>query len=412
MEKWKKQFAVIYAGQAFSLLGSAAVQFAVIWWLTIQTESAITLTIASIVTFLPNMLIGPFAGVWVDRYNRRTVMIAADGLVAMSSVILGVAFLLTPTPPVWFIYVVLFLRGLGNTFHGPAMQAAIPLLVPTDMLTKAGGWGNMIQSLANMLGPVLGATLMTVLPISGIMLVDILGAAFAIGCLLCVAIPDIPQTNERLNVWADMKLGFTAMKANKPLMAIFFPMLLMTVIYMPLGSLFPLLVRSHFMGEAWHNSVVEFTFAGGLLISSLVIAVWGGMRSRFLMASFAIGLMGLATLISGALPVSGFWIFVICCFFLGSSGTFMNVPVMAYVQESIAPETMGKVFSFLMTAMTLSMPIGLLIAGPVVEAVGINTWFFWSGAALIGNAVLCRILTRPYDKETMKPEAPPAEELS
>jgi DHA3 family macrolide efflux protein-like MFS transporter len=115
---WKRQFVVIYTGQAFSILGSAAVQFAIIWWLTVQTESAVTLTIASVVAFLPNMLIGPFAGVWVDRYNRRTVMIAADGLVAVSSAILGVAFWLVPTPPIWFIYLVLFLRGLGSTFHG------------------------------------------------------------------------------------------------------------------------------------------------------------------------------------------------------------------------------------------------------------------------------------------------------
>ncbi len=145
LENWKKQFAIIYTGQAFSILGSAAVQFAVIWWLTIQTGSAITLTIASVASFLPNMLIGPFAGVWIDRYNRRTVMIAADGLVALSSIVLGAAFVLLQTPPIWFIYIVYILRGLGNTFHGPAMQAAIPMFVPTDMLTKAGGWGNMIQ---------------------------------------------------------------------------------------------------------------------------------------------------------------------------------------------------------------------------------------------------------------------------
>jgi len=403
LENWKKQFAIIYTGQAFSILGSAAVQFAVIWWLTIQTGSAITLTIASVASFLPNMLIGPFAGVWIDRYNRRTVMIAADGLVALSSIVLGAAFVLLQTPPIWFIYFVLFLRGLGNTFHGPAMQAAIPMFVPTDMLTKAGGWGNMIQSLSNMLGPVLGAALMTFLPMAAIMLVDILGAAFAIVCLLFIIIPDIPQTNAKMNVFSDMKQGFISMKANKPLMAVFFPMLLMTILYMPLGALFPLLVRIHFMGEAWHNGIVEFVFAGGLLFSSLIIGVWGGMKRRFFMASLAIGLMGLATLISGALPTSGFWIFVICCFFLGASGTFINVPVMAYVQESIAPEMMGKVFSLLMTAMTISMPIGLLVAGPVVEIIGVNTWFFWSGVALMADAILCRFLTRRYDQVTLRP---------
>ncbi|MCV5232014.1 macrolide efflux MFS transporter Mef(B), partial [Escherichia coli] len=89
------------------------------------------------------------------------------------------------------------------TFHGPAMQAAIPMFVPADMLTKAGGWGNMIQSISNMMGPVLGAALMSFLPISSIMIVDILGAAFAIVCLLFVIIPDITQTNEKMSVLSD-----------------------------------------------------------------------------------------------------------------------------------------------------------------------------------------------------------------
>lgn len=185
-KSWKRQFATIYAGQAFSLLGSSVVQFAVIWWLTVETESAVTLAVSTIVTFLPNMFIGPFAGVWIDRYNRRTVMIAADGLVALSSAMLGAAFLLTDNPPLSVIYLILFMRGLGNTFHAPAMQAAIPMLVPVEMLTKAGGWGNLVTSLSNMLGPVLGAALMGVWPIASLMLVDILGAAFAILCLLFV----------------------------------------------------------------------------------------------------------------------------------------------------------------------------------------------------------------------------------
>ena len=404
-KNWKNQFLIIYAGQAFSLLGSAAVQFAIIWWLTIQTESAITLTVASIVTFIPNMIIGPFAGVWIDRINRRTVMITADALVALSSVILGAAFLLTGAPPVWFIYSILFLRGLGSTFHGPAMQAAIPMLVPAEMLTRAGGWGNLIVSISNMLGPVLGAALMGFLPIAGIMLVDIFGALFAIVCLLFVKIPDIPQSGEKTHMLSDIKEGLRTMRLNKPLAAAFGPMVLMTILYMPLGALFPLLVRTHFMGEAWHSSVVEFTFAGGLLLSSLVIGVWGGMKNRFLMAALAIGLLGTGSLVSGALPPGGYWAFAVCCFFMGASGTFMNVPVMAYVQESIAPEMMGKVFSLMMSAMSLAMPIGLVIAGPVSEAIGVDRWFFWSGGALIITGVLFRLRTKTNDRETMLPES-------
>lgn len=399
-QNWKKYFVTIYAGQAFSILGSAVVQFAIIWWLTVQTESAITLTIASVVSFIPNMLIGPFAGVWVDRMNRRTVMIIADGVVALSSAILGVAFLVTQSPPIWVVYMMLFLRGVGNTFHAPAMQAAIPLLVPVEMLTKAGGWGNLITSISNMLGPVLGAFLMGVFEMAPLMLVDIIGAAFAVICLLFVKIPDVSGGGETPHMITDMKEGLKAMYGNKPLMAAFGPMMIMTILYMPLGALFPLLVRVHFNGISWHSGVVEMVFAGGLLLSSLLIGIWGGMKNRFLMAALAIMLLGAGCLVGGALPPGGYPVFVVCCFFMGASGTFMNVPVMAYVQESISPEMMGKVFSMMMSLMTWAMPLGLLIAGPVTEIIGVDRWFFWSGAALILTGVLFRMRTRRYDEIT------------
>jgi len=404
MNNWKKQFAIIYAGQAFSLLGSSAVQFAVIWWLTIQTESAITLTLATIIAFIPNMVIGPFAGVFVDRYNRRTIMIATDALVAFTSVILGLAFLLYGNVAIWFIYLILFFRGLGNTFHAPAIQAAIPSFVPLEMLTKAGGWSNLVNSLSNMLGPMLGAAFIAMLPIAGIMLIDIFGALFAIICLLFVKIPDIPQGGENPHMLSDIKQGLSAMRGNKPLIALFPSIVLMTILFMPLGSLFPLLIRVHFSGTAWHVGVAEFVFAGGLLISSLVIGVWGGIKRRFLMVALAIGVMGAASMLSGALPMEGFWVFIICCFIMGSTGTFMNVPFMAYTQESIAPEMMGKVFSFMMTAFTWAMPVGLLVAGPVSELIGIDRWYFWSGFALMATGLLCRLMTRRYDSVTMLPE--------
>lgn len=396
-EHWKKTFITIYTGQAFSLLGSAAVQFAIIWWLTAYTESAVTLTLATIVSFLPNMLLGPFAGVWIDRYNRRTVMIAADGLVALSSVFLGIAFWISSAPPVWFIFLILFVRGVGNTFHAPAMQAAIPMFVPVEMLTKAGGFGNLITSLSTMLGPALGAGMMAVLPIAPIMLVDIFGAAAAILCLLTISLPDLPGTHEKIHLLTDIKQGFHAMKDNKPLMAAFFPIIMASILYMPLGSLFPLLVRIHYMGTATHNAVVEFVFSGGLLLSSLAVGIWGGMKRRFLMISTAIGVLGLAAFCSGILPGSGFPLFVLCCFVMGASGTFFNVPLMAHIQETIEPQMMGKVFSMLSTAMTLATPVGLILAGPISEMAGVNLWFAGSGVLMILIGIICFLATHKYD---------------
>ncbi len=401
---WKKTFAIIYTGQAFSLLGSAAVQFAVVWWLTVTTESALMLTLSTIVAFLPNMLIGPFAGVWIDRLSRRLVMMVADGVVALSSLILAIVFLFVENPSIWLVFSMLFLRGLGNTFHAPAMQAAIPLLVPVERLTQAGGWGNLITSLSSMIGPVIGAALMATFPISAIMLVDIFGALFAIGCLFFVKIPNVRQNAQAPDFLSDWKQGFAAIKQNKPILRFLPGMLLCNILYVPLGSLFPLLVRSHFGGGAWHNSVAEFVFAGGLLASSLIIGIWGGMRRRFLMASLAIVVMGIGSALSGALPPSGFIPFVVCCFIIGGTGSFFSVPVIAYMQETTPPEMMGKVFSLLTTAMMLAMPVGLLLAGPASEWIGIDRWFLFSGIALVLAGVVTRLMTRRYDVQTMKPE--------
>jgi DHA3 family macrolide efflux protein-like MFS transporter len=278
------------------------------------------------------------------------------------------------------------------------MRAAIPTLVPADMLVKAGGWGNLVSSISDMIGPVLGAALMGFFPIAGIMLVDILGAAFAIICLLFVTIPDIPRSVQSSSFLSDFKLGIRAMRDNKAFIAVFLPMILVNTLYMPLGSLFPLLVKAHFMGNSWHNSMILFTFAGGTLVGSAVMGTWGGMKRRFLMASFAIGILGGCSLLGGALPSSGIWIFALCSFLMGVTGTFISIPVLAFIQESFAPEVLGKVFSLWITTMSIAMPLGLLMAGSISDMIGIDRWFIFSGIVLMATALLFRMLTNPYDK--------------
>lgn len=394
---WKKPFYTIYAGQALSIIGSSAVQFAIVWWMTARFGSGDILAKAMVVGFLPGIFLSPFAGVWIDRYNRKTVMIAADGLVAVSSLLLGIAFWALGEPPLWMIYGALFLRGLGGTFHTPAMQAAIPTLVPEEMLTKAGGWGSLIVSGGTLLGPVLGAFLMTTIPIAPIMLFDILGAAFAIGCLFFVTIPDIERTAEAPKVLSDLKQGFRVLLNNRPLRAVMLPMVLASLAYMPLSALYPLLVKSHFLGGAWHNGVVEFTFSAGMAVSSLLMGIWGGAKRRFLMISSSIFALGLTSALSGALPPEAFWAFALVCFPMGATGTFLMVPLNAYVQSTVPPEQMGKVFSLMMSAMTLAAPFGLIVSGPLSDLIGVDKWFLYSGAALVAISVYCYFATHRYD---------------
>jgi len=117
---WRPRFFTIWTGQAFSLIGSNAVQFALVWWLTETTGSATILATATMISLLPGVVIGPFAGTLVDRWNRRLVMICADGLIALASAWLGYMFISGATQP-WHVYVIMLVRAVGGAFHWPAM---------------------------------------------------------------------------------------------------------------------------------------------------------------------------------------------------------------------------------------------------------------------------------------------------
>ncbi|MDP2988944.1 MAG: MFS transporter, partial [Kiritimatiellota bacterium] len=121
--QWARPFFAVWVSQAFSLLGSNIVQFAIAWWLTKTTGSAVVLATATFISLMPNVFLAPFAGALVDRWNRRLVMMVADGTIALATVVLAVLFWLGSVQ-LWEIYLILFIRSLLGNFHFPAMQAS------------------------------------------------------------------------------------------------------------------------------------------------------------------------------------------------------------------------------------------------------------------------------------------------
>lgn len=170
-QNWKLAFLTICTGQAFSLLSSAIAQFAIIWWMTDTTGSAIVLTFSTLFGFLPQAICGPFVGALVDRWDRKVIMVLADIGIAMTSLLLAGLFVFGDVQP-WHIYLILALRSIGSAFHVPAMLASVPLIVPSDQLTRAAGFNQAIQSACTIAGPALGALALAIWPMSGIMLID------------------------------------------------------------------------------------------------------------------------------------------------------------------------------------------------------------------------------------------------
>lgn len=396
-ENWRKSFFTIYIGQAFSLLSSSAVQFSIIWWITMETGSAIALTMASVIGLLPQAVIGLFAGVWIDRFNRKRIMIIADSAVALSSLLLGVLFIIG-IKSIIFVYIVLFIRALGETFHKPALQAAIPQLVPPSELTKAGGLGQMINSACSMVGPMLGAFLMSVTSLQYAILVDVLGAVFAVITLSFVRIPKYAvNTRSKLSFIQDMKQGISAIKSNKALLRLSIPMLISTVIFVPLGTLLPLMVKEYFNGTAWHNGIVQTLFSSGMLIAAMVIGITGGLKRQFFMISLSTGLLGICALIGGTLPAHLFGVFCIVVFIMGTTGMGFNIPFTSYIQRTVPSENLGKVISFVTSVMSFAAPVGMFIAGPISEIIGVSNWMFYAGIVMIFVGILCYFLTREFD---------------
>ncbi|MFA5849770.1 MAG: MFS transporter [Bacteroidales bacterium] len=185
---WKRVFAIIWTGQLFSTLSSSVVSFAVIFWLSVQTGSAEVLAFATLASLLPQLVLGLFTGVLVDRWDRKRTMIVADLYIAALTSVMAVLFYFGATD-IGLIYLLLALRSIGSAFHMPAMEASVPLLAPATELMRVAGVNNMIFSVSTIAAPAIAAIFVSTLSMTWVLMFDVIGALIACGSLLFVVIP-------------------------------------------------------------------------------------------------------------------------------------------------------------------------------------------------------------------------------
>lgn len=397
--KWKQKFFTIMSGQTISLIGSSAVQFALIWWLASETESPMMMAFSGLMAFLPQLILGPFAGVWIDRLKRKKVVICADLFMGIAALIFAACFLIGQ-PPYWSACIVLFIRGVGNVFHTPAMQSIVPLLVPSEKLVKANGWSQFLQSGAFMLGPVLGAAMYAALPLPVILLTDFIGAIIASGTMAIVQIPELKKDpTQTPHFFREMKLGVSVFLQDKKLFTVAIAAFGCMLFFMPLSSYYPLMTSSYFQKSAWYASLVEMLYAMGMMGSSLFMGLFGNIKRKFLVIHFGLLGIGITSLLCGLIPASntGFWMFAIVCAFMGASGNIYGIPYMAYMQETIPPEALGRAFSVFGSVMSITMPLGLLLSGPFAEKFGVVFWFSVTGIAILLITLISGIVVSRID---------------
>jgi DHA3 family macrolide efflux protein-like MFS transporter len=391
MRTWKGPFFTIWAGQALSLLGSALVQFALVWWLTQTTGSATVLALASMMAMLPQVLISPLAGALVDRWNRNRVMIVADALIALAGGVLAVLYALEGVR-IWHIYLVMFIRAAGGAFHWPAMQASTSLMVPEEGLSRVAGLNQALQGLAAIVAPPLGAMLLDVFQVQVLLAIDVLTAVLAI---LSLVIIDVPQPSHRAaeegagarTVLADMRQGLRFLWGWPGMLIVIGIAMAVNLLLHPALSLQPLLVTDHFGGGALELAWLQSAFGVGFVAGGIALSAWGGFKQRVLTGVLALALSGLGFAMVGLAPTRLFWLAVGALFFAGFMNVIVNGSMFAMLQALIPPEMQGRVFTVVLSGSGLMAPLGLAIAGPLAGLWGERIWFVIAGAVMFAMGI-------------------------
>lgn len=403
-KRWVAPFFTIWSGQALSLVGSQVGGFALVWWLTQETGgSATILALMTFIAMLPGVILGPFVGALVDRWDRRRVMIVADSTIALFSA--GLAVLLwIDALQIWHVYVIMFVRALGGTFHFSAMQASTSLMVPKSQLARVGGMNQTLRGALDIITPPLGALLMELVPLYAIMGIDVVTAAFAIVPLFFVAVPQPPRRvadaqpalarrqSPVATLLRDVQEGFVYIRHWQGLLIILLMATVLNMLANPGFSLLPILVKNHFGGDALQLGWLSSSWGIGLIVGGLTLSVWGGFRRKIYTSLTGLVGMGLGTLLVGVASPTGFWLAWGGMLFAGFMNPIVNAPFMAILQSAVAPEIQGRVFTAVSSMAGAASLLGMAIAGPVADWAGVQIWFIAAGIISMSMAIAMRLI--------------------
>ena len=390
---WRKTFLILWTGQAVSIFTSSVIQMAIIWYLTDKTGSAAILSLATLVGFLPQAILGPFIGVLIDRHDRKTIMILADTFIAMVTMALVIVGFFGDLP-IWLIMIVLFARSVGTTFHTPSLQAITPLIVPKEDLTKCAGYSQTFESASLLFSPAVAAILYGIWDINIILLLDIAGAIFGVITISLVKIPSLKKPEVALtpHIISEAKEGFEVLRKEPGMMSLMFVSMLYAMIYFPIGTLYPLITMSYFGGTVGGSSLIEIASSLGALLGALALGKWGNRIDKIGAIKTSIGGMGIGLIATGFLPPSGIKAFFVLAFLMGITIPFYHGVLNSIYQIKIREEYLGRVLSLSFSMTMIAMPLGLILAGTFAELIGVENWFLISGILTVVIALICSML--------------------
>lgn len=399
-------YLVFWSAQMSSLLGSSIVQFVIVWWITITTESTYYLALASFLAFGPQVLFMPFAGVLADRWNRKYMIGFPDFFQTLSTIALIVIFYFGNVT-IAIVLVIAFFRGSFQAMQFPAVNAVIPIMVPGDKLSRINGLNYLFTGLINITGPVVAAALLSIFEIKQILFADPLTFIIAVIPLFLISIPSVKKKQDQKNpkknlFFHEFKAGLKILSGIPGLVALVFLATAINFFAQPFDTLLPYFVKITHNGNAQDLAYVMAFFQGGIALGSIIVTLKKIWKKKILIITWGIIISDTGYIIAALAPHGMFFVMWIGGIIMGFTIPFINTMFLTVLQTVVPPEAQGRIISIVVALATAVSPIGMIISGPLAGILGIVPLFIlFSSLSIISvpvTYVLGGLKNVDYDK--------------
>ena len=380
---WRKRTIAFFASQCITLFGSQIVQMAIVWYVTLQTNSGAWVAAFSVCSYLPQFFVSFIGGVWADHYSRKYLIIGADALIAAVTLamMLLMPYITGESVLLAALLIMSIIRSAGAGIQNPAVNAVIPQLVPEEHLMRYNGINATMQSVVQFGAPAAAAVVLTMRTLRTTLLIDIITAVIGISVFCFIPFPKQKEVLEIPSVLEDVGIGIRYVYSCRTVRKTLVIYGLFVFLTVPAGYLSGLLVSCVFGDTYWYLTAVELVGFGGMMLGGLLMSIWGGFKNRRLTLAVGLGLFGAMAISMGVSHV--FLLYLVFMALYGIALTMVQTTITTVLQENSEASMQGRVFGLMSALYSSCYPIGMALFGPLADTIPLQWIMVISGIALI-----------------------------
>lgn len=383
MQGWKTKTILFLASQGITLFGSSIVQFALVWYITLQSSSGVWVSALTICAFVPQFLVSFVSGALSDRCNKKYLIIASDAVIAAATLVLAllVPRLTSDSSVFYALLVVSIVRSAGSGVQIPAVASMIPLLVPAEHLMRFNGLNAALTSLVQFASPFAAGAFLTLSSLRSTLLLDVGTAVAGISLLAFLLIPHEKKQTGKTSLFQDVKQGAVYALQNRWVGKMLMVHGLFIFLAVPAGFLATLFVTRYYQESYAYMTIVEVVGFAGMSLGGVLMSTWGGFKNQ--VTSFLAGMSAFGILAIGMGLIDSFIVYLALMAMYGIALTMVQTATMTLLQQRTDTSMQGRIFAFLNIMYSGALPLGMALFGPLSDVVSMRVLMVLSGVLLM-----------------------------